>query len=321
MSNESKLVELPVPSPTSKAAAAAVSATNGADVQALFADITKMTPWDEEAKKAFLASKMHMVATHPTLDLAARKAGAAELASGLKEAGALTPTGPIPGGVGYGMFYNSPFKTNWATGTAIYWEIVCPTPPGGNVNTFLYLTATNRSGKGVEAFIAYNGQDQTFFKVFDWARYPAAPWQTNIPFANLASYVRTESAHGHPYQVLPLLNITYQSAANHWYNQVWLWNRAANRWDLIYQFDYSATLAEQQGVWVGSWGPIVETFQNPYQGTNPMGALNTQAISRASNNQWGEWHLLGPSDSYVRTDNTGFHLLFLDPNYSWAVNS
>jgi hypothetical protein len=79
MSNESKLVELPVPSPTSKAVAAAVSVNNGADVQALFADVTKMTPWDEEAKKAFLASKMHMVRTHPTLDLTARTRGRARL--------------------------------------------------------------------------------------------------------------------------------------------------------------------------------------------------------------------------------------------------
>jgi hypothetical protein len=233
----------------------------------------------------------------------------------------LTTTGPVPGGVGYGMFYNSAFKTNWATETSFYFDIICPTPPGGNVNTFLYLTATNRSGKGVEAFIAYNGQSQTFFKVFDWARYPAAPWQTNIPFANLASYVRTDSAHGHPYQVLPVWNSTFQSAANHWYNQVLLWNHVANRWDLVYQFDYSATLADQQGVWVGSWALIVETFQNSYQGTSPMGALTTMLIGRDSNNQWGQWHLLGASDCYVRIDNVGFQLLFLDPNYSWAVNS
>jgi hypothetical protein len=117
------------------------------------------------------------------------------------------------------------------------------------------------------------------------------------------------------------MNFTYQSAANHWYNQIWLRNRTANRWDLIYQYDYTATLAEQQNVWVGSWGPIVETFQNPYSGTKPMGALNTQLVSRASSNQWGAWHALGSVDSSVRTDNVGFHLLFLDPNYNWAVNS
>ena len=91
--------------------------------------------------------------------------------------------------------------------------------------------------------------------------------------------------------------------------------------DLIYQFDYSATLVDQQSVWVGSWGPIVETFQSPYMGTNAMGTLNTQLISRDSNNQWGQWHSLAPSDSYIRTDNVGFHLQFIDPNYNWAVVS
>jgi hypothetical protein len=219
------------------------------------------------------------------------------------------------------MFYNASFKINWNTGTAIYWEIICPNPPGGNVNTYLYLTATNRSAKGVEAFIAYNGQNQTFFKVFDWAQYPANPWQTNIPFANLASYLRTESAHGNPYQVLPLMNVTSQSGANYWYNQVWLWNHDANRWDLAYQYGYSASLADQQTGWIGSWGPIVETFQSSYQGTSPMGALSTQLISRDSNNQWGAWHFLSPSDSYVRNDNVGFSLIFSDPNFNWAVHS
>jgi hypothetical protein len=219
------------------------------------------------------------------------------------------------------MFYSDAFKINWATGSAISWEIICPSPPGGNVNTFLYLTATNRTGKGVEAFISYNGQHLAFFQVFDWARFPTNPWQTNVPFAALGSYVRPQTAHGQLYQVLPLLNVTFQSTASHWYNQVWLSNHVANRWDLIYQFDYPATLAEQYGAWVGSWGPIIETFQGTYHGTNVMGALNTQLIARDSNHQWGTWQFLTPSDSSIRTDNIGFHLLFLDPNHGWAVNS
>ena len=320
MAKKTAALKFALPSPPQKAYAAAGPGDKAGDAQALFADLTKKTPRNEEAEKAFLASKLHMARTQPTLSLAAREAVVANLTRGLKDGAAAKLTEPIPGGVGYGMFYNGAFKANWATGTAIYWEIICPTPPGGNVNTFLYLTATNRSGKGVEAFISYNGQNEVFFKVFDWARNPAAPWQTNVPFTSLANYARTESTHGQPFQVLPLLNLTYQSAANHWYNQVWLWNHTVNRWDLIYQFDYAATLAEQQGVWVGSWGPIVETFQNPYHGTNPMGAINTQLISRTGEN-WGGWRLLEPTDSYVRTDNTGFHLLFNDANYTWAVNS
>lgn len=305
-------LELPVPSPT--------AGFGVGDVRAEFVRLTKRTPRSPEAEQAFLASRLHMIRTHPTLHLADREAAAAQLTSKLTKALAQKTTGPVPGGVGYGMFYNAPFKTNFSTGTAIYWEIICPNPPGGNVNTYLYLTATNRSALGVEAFISYNGQNQTFFKVFDWARYPAAPWQTNIPFANLAPYLRTESAHGHPYQVLPLMNVTSQSGANYWYNQVWLWNHIANRWDLAYQYGYSATLPQQQTGWVGSWGPIVETFQNAYVGTNPMGALSTQLISKTAN-QWGAWHFLSAADSYVRTDNKGFHLIFLNPNYNWAVNS
>src|SRR5262249_46264691 len=154
--------------------------------------ISAQTPRDTAAEQAFIASKLQMIRTHPTLKPAERDAVASEIAPGLTELLPERYTGPIPGGVGYGMFYNAAFKTNFATGTAIYWELICPNPPGGNVNTFLYLTATNRSAKGVEAFISYNGQSQTFFKVFDWARYPAAPWQTNVPFASLGNYLRTE---------------------------------------------------------------------------------------------------------------------------------
>jgi hypothetical protein len=52
-----------------------------------------------------------------------------------------------------------------------------------------------------------------------------------------------------------------------------------------------------------------------------MGALSTQLTSRDGNNQWGAWHFLGTADSYVRTDNVGFQLSFLDPNYNFAVSS
>ncbi len=319
MAKEPTAPELPVPSPMPGFATADIRADfefATADIRADFAKITKQTPRDTAAEQAFFASKLHLLKTHPTLHLAERQATVAEFAVRLKRPKKYT--GPPPGGVGYGMFYHPTFKTNFATGTAIYWEIICPNPPGGNVNTWLYLTATNRSAKGVEAFISYNGQNWTFFKVYDWAR--SNPWQTNIPFASLGSYLRTESAHGSPYRVLSLMNVTSQSVANYWYNQVWLWNHNANRWDLAYQYGYSATQQDQKTGWIGSWGPIVETFQNFYQGTRPMGALSTQLIGRAGD-QWGAWHFLSTADSYVRNDNKGFQLLFLDPNYNWAVNS
>lgn len=123
---------------------------------------------------------MLLAHTHPALDIASRDAavkglvdlfGTAAQASlnQLTQQGVLKTTPPVPGGVGYGFFYTDPgFKTAWGHGTSLAFDIVCPTPPGGNVNTWLYLTATNRSGKGVEAFISYNGQNDTHFKVFDW---------------------------------------------------------------------------------------------------------------------------------------------------------
>jgi hypothetical protein len=100
-----------------------------------------------------------------------------------------------------------------------------------------------------------------------------------------------------------------------------LYNHVRGGWDLIYQFDYAATDTQQKTGWIGSWSPIVETFQSAYLHTNPMGALGTQLISADNNGKWGSWALLAASNSYVRTDNVGFHLIFLDPDYAFTVNS
>jgi hypothetical protein len=35
---------------------------------------------------------------------------------------------PIPGDVGYGLFYNAAFKTSWGDATAAICNFVCPTP-------------------------------------------------------------------------------------------------------------------------------------------------------------------------------------------------
>jgi hypothetical protein len=52
-----------------------------------------------------------------------------------------------------------------------------------------------------------------------------------------------------------------------------------------------------------------------------MGALATMLISADNSGHWGSWALLSASDSYLRTDNVGFHQVFLDPNYAFTVNS
>ena len=111
-------LELLVPSP--------IANYSVADARAEFAKATKQTARDPLAEQAFLASKVHIIRTHPTLQPAAREAAVAGLAPRLKALTAGKHAAPIPGGVGYGMFYNPAFKTNFATGTSIYWKLSAP---------------------------------------------------------------------------------------------------------------------------------------------------------------------------------------------------
>ena len=290
-----------------------------------FSELTATTPRSSDAEAAFMASKLHLLRTHPVepKDLGRRVELSARFRTRMMAAEALppvAPTRPVPGGVGYGAFYKDAFKTAFQTGTSISWKIVCSTPPGGNVSDWLYLTATNRSSLGVEAFVSYHGQNETTFNVFDWAR-PGDEWQTHILFADLGEYLSTEASHGEDFQILQVMNTTLESSPGAWSNQVHLWNFPQSRWDLVYQFDYAADLAKQTTGWVGSWGPIVETFQDAYSGTSPMGALDASVATRDAGGTWSNWDPLLDTQSDIRTDNKGFVLSFLDPNFTWVVTS
>jgi hypothetical protein len=288
-----------------------------------FAEITARTPRSADAESAFMASKLHLLRTHPVAPerRAAMVRGFNQrLRAALPTELAMVPVRPVPGGVGYGVFYHQDFKVGFATGTAISFEIVCPVPPGGNVSDWLYLTATNRSSLGVEAFVAYHGQNDISFNVFDWAR-PGDQWQTHVMLDALGEYLSTDSANGGSFPVLRVMNTTLETSPGNWSNQVQLWNYAQSRWDLIYQFDYTATLEQQTSDWVGSWGPILETFQDAYSGTSPMGALKASVAGRDNGGTWSAWELLSPGESDVRIDNKGFVQEFLDANSSWVVQS
>lgn len=293
--------------------------TDTEDHRAAFAAISAQTPVDEEFRTAFLRNKLLIVQTHPNLDIATRNQAVAILLDRLGKETEDRVNEPRPGGVGEGFFYTSDFKTSWGVGTSFNCEFVCPVRPGGNVDTWLYLTATNRSGLGVEALVAYNGQNTPHFRVYDWAR--SDPWQTDIPFTSLDNYITTMSAHGSQYPVLPVWNGTWAIATETYRNQALLYNNVRGGWDLVYQYDYAATDSQQKTGWVGSWSPIVETFQSLYANTNPMGALGTQLVSADNSGVWGSWAPLSDSASYVRTDNVGFNLVFLDPNYAFVVDS
>ena len=304
-----------------------------ADKQSKFARLTRAAPTEPDSERVFLASKLEMLRTHPYLSDKDRGEAESRMAHflGLESREALEQrvaprpsrksakkSPPVPGGVGYGLFYTDPFRASFVAGTAFYYEIACPLQPGGNVNTWLYLTAMNRAQRGVEAFVSYQGQNDTRFKVFDWAR--SDQWQTNIPLADLTDYLRSTIAHGTPLQVLLVFNVTLQTGPNQWSNVVFLHNRAVDGWDLIYQFDYPSTIAEQTTGFVGTWGPIVETFQNPYQNTDSLGFLNALLFSADANGQW-DGSVLTSAQSTLRNDGQGFTPLFLDANYSFVVTS
>lgn len=103
---------------------------------------------------------------------------------------------PIPGGVGYGVFYTSSFQSDFTTGTSIFHNIVCPSVAGGDVDNYLYLTSTNRAAKGVEALISYYDQNYLCFKVYDWAQPESNRWQVNMTYANLSDYFTSRTVGG-----------------------------------------------------------------------------------------------------------------------------
>jgi hypothetical protein len=300
------------------------------DVRSDFATRSEATPRDRDARAVFADAKIHLARTHPRLRREERDAAADALRALLRRDSIpdafVTP--PAPGGVGYGVFYDDAFKAAFASGTSLAWDIICPAAPGGNVNTWLYLTAMNRAAMGIEAFVMYHGTDEPKFQIFDWARTASNPWQTNILFSQLSQYIQQKTAHGQPYQVISVQNMTLEDppGSGLWSNRAYLWNNRTGSYDYVYGYEYGATLADQigsdqTGRFRGSWAPIVETFQDAYQSTNPMGGMSAYLMTRDAGGSWGPWQLLDNTISAVRADNKGFQLAFLDPNYAFAVTS
>ncbi|MFB6641595.1 hypothetical protein ACFCYF_30625 [Streptomyces chartreusis] len=294
-----------------------------ADEREKFERLTKEHPdeYAEALQQAFLQSKLHLARTDPDMDLEDRDRMASALAEQFEQDFGVTQEArPIH--VGYGFLYYQTFKRYFATGTSLGWDIICPDSPGGNVSNWLYVTAMNRAVRGLEAFVSYYGQNWSTFSVWDWARPAPNQLVVDVPLAFIGDYRRTVTSHGMPRQVISVTNTTVELSPGTWRNMVALWNHAQNRHDLIYWFDYAATLAQQTAMSTfGNWGPIVETFQPFYSGTRPLGSLGASICTRDSGGNWGPWGLLTPNQSYVYNGNVGFRVEFLDSNYNFAVRS
>lgn len=287
------------------------SLVRGVDATGTFRKFTASTPWDAEAERVFELARQRMarvLTVAPAPAMAFLQAGPATLP-------------PVPGGVGYGVFYEDAFRADFDKGTAIEWQAVAPDRVGGNVSSWLYLTAMNRASKGVEAFISYYGQQDFHFKVFDWSR--EDHWQIDVPRSRMRDYLALESMpNGDDGQIMCIRNVTAEAGPGLWSNQVMLRNRRTGDWDLVYSHDYASTPDEQRTGWVGQWGPIVETFEQAYSGTAGLGTLMTRLYSW-DGQRWIDQGPLTPKQSYLRADagGMGFRDSFLEPNYSWVVKS
>lgn len=297
------------------------------DLTKEIADASKNAPAIPGEVEAFLRSKARLIKGHQGLDENARGNALAHLelaANEFSEAPvAIEP--PPPGGVGYGFFYRPPFKNAFATGTAIEFIVICPTTPGGNVADWLYLTAMNRACQGVEALILYHAQDPLRLCVYDWSR-PGSYWQTNLDDAMLTPYFLSITVNGNALQAIHVMNATFQISPSIWTNQVFLKNVASSTYDRIYRYDYLSSLAIQQVSGIGSWGPIVETFQTGYIGTNILGFQSTKLATRPEGDNsaiWSplSWAALTPIQSDIRNDANGFSIVDLVPNTTLVVHA
>jgi hypothetical protein len=302
------------------------------DVRADVARVARPRANEREELRAFLESKRRLIRSHLHLTSAEKARALADIdrieanaegaapdaASGDDAGGGDGADGepPLPGGVGFGVFYRPAFKMDFHTGTAAEYTIFCPTRPGGDVHSWLYLAATNRASRCPEAVVAYHGQDELAFAVFDWAR--PDHWHAHLPLSFLGEYLDELVLNGSARQALRVLTFTEQSGDGRWRNEVYLRHPAHQTFDLVYAFEYRSTLPDQQAGWEGSWGPIVETFQNRYHGTEELGFAEFSVASRRAV-EWDPWELLSPEDTYVAQDDVGFHMTHLEPNHTFLA--
>lgn len=272
-------------------------------------------PTDEE-KRAFYRHKARLI-KDSDIDAGEKEHLLRNLIEGLPDKEAKfameEPPGerpPVPGGVGYGVMYNDgayPFDQS----TGLYFYIVTPRAVGGNSQTWFYLTATNRSVKGVEAFVSYYAQSAPVFKVFDWAKTGDAQWALAIPYENLGDYRIPYQVDSREYETLYVANWTELLSGTTWRNRVLLYNRSQGSYDLVYSYDYALASNDQQKYQF--WGPIVETFQSYPNDTNEVGFFE------ASLWQDGAGHSLTANQTHIRVDDQGFQSVYLVPNSSFIV--
>jgi hypothetical protein len=202
--------------------------------------------------------------------------------------------------------------------TANYNYIITPPTLGGNTADFFYLTATNRAGRGCEAFVSYSRQDKPLFRVYDWAKKAENqdPWVVSIPYDQWGGHKLTYNISGQDYDALYTINATYWLGDNHWRNDIYLHNRETATRDLVWSYDFQWTPQDEKEKNAHWWGPILETFATDYGETNNVGFAEALLV------QDGWERVLVDTNSYVGNDGSdhGFQFFHLDRNYTYLAH-
>jgi len=220
---------------------------------------------------------------------------------------------PVPGGVGFGTFYKNSAHVAFSDYSSLDFGILTPPFVGGNSEKDLYLTATNGTAKGVEALVHYKGQNEPVFRIYDWAKPDVERWSMEIPCRSIPENFMILPLNNFNHSFCRVNNETRMVSPGVWENKVYLLNFQGNNWDLIYVYQYLSTLEDQRDDFYGSWGPIIETFQETFTEVNPLGFYN----ARLYNNKIDDF--LKPSNSTTRDDMNGLDIRYRVSNHTFYV--
>lgn len=235
---------------------------------------------------------------------------------------ALSPEMNVPGGVGYGYYFNDS-SLRWTNSTVLDYYIISPRTMGGDLSYYLYLTSTCRAQLGTEALISYYAQNPAGFWVFDWSM-TNNQWQVgiNLPDSHPEYLVNRFDESGYRRSMCRVRNGTFLTGFSGnqytWENRVWLFNFQRGDWDLLYLNAYTTASLNQNlfvsNATLGYWGPIVEVFldSGTYDNLNPAGFDLTRLFQDANSaSQWlnirNSYSLgMAPFQVLSRTPDRGF---------------
>jgi hypothetical protein len=220
--------------------------------------------------------------------------------------------GPIPGGVGHGVFYKDT-ELRFTDSSTLFLHIVAAQDIGDTSNEWTFLTATNRSPKGVEAYLSYRKMENPAFKIFDWSKDGDARWVIHLTFAEIQKYMNTVVAGGATYKTIFVRNRTRRVSGNRWTNEVFLFKPAESAYDFVYSSEYTLTLFQEQGF--RDWGPIVETFK-----PNPSNLRDIGFFAASLEQDTGAPTLLPAAKTTLSVDSSRFQTVFVRGHDSFIVH-